>query len=196
VGRANPPVRQHHLLDSHRFANPLRSYTPMYSRLCLASLCLLLSSLPMQAHINGTFTENSVCGNATVHQTVQVNDDRHHSVSLDQRPCTSKAPIEMGGLTSTDYISYGVDDVQNGQSIDRGYVVGTMKNGDRYFLSYEGVATMNCNVPEHLEGKWTFTGGTGRLNQLQGSGTYTAHPTPEGGMEFLIQGKYELPEKQ
>ena len=137
--------------------------------------------------------EMSVCGTSTVHQTVLINDDRQHSVSLDQRPCTSKPPIEIGGLAGTEYISFGVDDVQNGRSIDRGYVVGTMNNGDRYFLSYEGTATMNGNIPGHLEGKWTFTGGSGRLKDLRGSGTYEAHPTPAGRMEFVIQGDYDLP---
>lgn len=52
---------------------------------------------------------------------------------------------------------------------------------------------MNGNIPDRLEGKWTFTGGSGRLKQLQGNGTYTARPTPEGGMEFVIQGNYDLP---
>jgi hypothetical protein len=161
--------------------------------LCLATLCVLFNTPLTQAQVKGSFTETSVCGNSAVHQTVRINDDRQHSVSLDQRPCTSKAPIEIGGLTGTDYISYGVDDVQDQHSIDRGYVVGTMKNGDRYFLSYEGTATMNGSIPEHLEGKWTFTGGSGRLKRLQGSGTYTAKPTPDGGLEFVIQGNYELP---
>ena len=64
---------------------------------------------------------------------------------------------------------------------------------DRYFLKYEGTATMNGNVPEHLEGKWTFTGGSGRLKQLGGGGAHTARPTADGGMEFVILGNYELP---
>jgi hypothetical protein len=166
----------------------------MCSRLCLVSLCLFLSSLPMQAHIKGTITEKSVCGASAVHQTVVINDDRQHSVSLDQRPCRSDAPIEIGGLTGTEYVVYGVDDVQDGQSVDRGYVVGTMKNGDRYFLKYQGAATMKGNAPDHLEGTWTFTGGSGRLKDLRGGGTYTAKPTTNGvGMEFVIQGDYELP---
>jgi len=155
----------------------------------------LLLSVFVQAQTKGSFHETSVCGKAAVHQTVFINDDRQHSISLDQRPCTSREPIEIGGLKSSEYVAYGVDDVQNGRSIDRGYVVGTMANGDRYFLAYNGTAVMNGSVPEHLEGTWTFTGGTGRLNQLKGGGTYTAHPTADGGMEFVIEGKYELQAK-
>ncbi len=163
----------------------------------LAAVCLLfvspLIAQVVETPIKGSFHTTSVCGKSSVHQTVLINDDRQHSVSLDQRLCGSKEPIEIAGLTGTEYIAYGVDDVQNGHSIDRGYVVGTMKNGDRYFLKYEGTATMNGNVPEHLEGKWTFTGGSGRLKQLGGGGTYTARPTADGGMEFVILGNYELP---
>jgi hypothetical protein len=160
--------------------------------LSVAVLCLSLGSL-VRAQVKGTFRETSVCGSSAVHQTVVVNDDRQHSMSLDQRSCTSKQPIQIGGLTSSDYVAYGVDDVQNGKSTDRGYVVGAMNNRDRYFLTYEGSATMNGNAPEHLQGRWSFTGGSGRLKQLQGSGTYTAHPTSDGGMEFVIEGSYELP---
>jgi hypothetical protein len=165
----------------------------MRSNLSLATIFFLLASARMQAQPKGSFTEISVCTASSIHQTVEINDDREHSVSLDQRPCTSKQPIEIAGLTGTEYVAYGVDDIQNGRSVDRGYVVGVMKNGDRYFLTYLGTATMNGNVPEHLEGRWTFTGGSGRLKQLQGSGTYTAHPTPKGEMEFVIEGNYEVP---
>jgi hypothetical protein len=165
----------------------------MPSLSCLAAFCLLIGSPLIQAQVRGSLIATTVCGNSAVHQTVLINDDRQHSISLDQRPCTSKAPIEIGGLASTEYISYGVDDVQNQHSVDRGYAVGTMKNGDRYFLRYEGTATLKDGIPEHLEGKWTFTGGTGRLKQLQGGGTYTARPTEDGAMEFTLQGDYDLP---
>jgi hypothetical protein len=69
------------------------------------------------------------------------------------------APIKIGGaLTGADYISYAVNEVQNQHSVDRGYAVGIMKNGDKYLLRYEGTATMNGNIPEHLEGNWTLPG--------------------------------------
>ncbi len=165
----------------------------MRSNVSLATVFFLLASGPMQSQTKGSFTETSVCAVSSVHQTVQINDDRQHSISIDQRPCTSRQPIEIGGLTGTEYVTYGFDDIQNGHSVDRGYVVGVMKNGDRYFLTYEGTATMNGIVPKHLEGRWTFTGGSGRLKQLQGSGTYTALPSPKGEMEFVIQGNYEVP---
>jgi hypothetical protein len=160
--------------------------------ICFLAAVSLLAGSFLQGQVKGSFLEKSACGIATVHQTVLIDDGRQHSVSLDQRPCTSKEPIQIGGLTGTEYVAYGVDDVQNGHSIDRGYVVGTMKNGDRYFLKYEGTATMKGNVPEHLEGKWNFTGGSGQLKELRGEGTYSARPTTDGGMEFVIEGNYEL----
>jgi hypothetical protein len=52
---------------------------------------------------------------------------------------------------------------------------------------------MNGTVPEHLEGKWTFTGGSGKLAHLRGSGSYKAHPTGDGGMDFVVEGNYEIP---
>jgi uncharacterized protein affecting Mg2+/Co2+ transport len=101
--------------------------------------------------------------------------------------------IEIGGQKSMEYTSSGVDDVQEGHSVDRGYAVGSTQSGDRYFLHYEGTAAMNGTVPEHLEGKWTFTGGSGKLAHLRGSGSYKAHPTSDGGMDFVVEGNYEIP---
>jgi hypothetical protein len=179
------------LISSPRPARLLPNSThPMRA---LSIVVILFFTSTLHAQTKGSFHETSSCGTSSVHQTVTINDDRQHSISLDQRPCHSKQPIRLGDLTSSDYIAYGVDDVQKNASIDRGYVVGTMNNGDRYFLSYEGTATMNGNIPEHLAGKWKFTGGTGKLKELQGGGKYTAHPTANGGMEFEINGDYQVP---
>jgi len=158
--------------------------------LYFALFCLCTLSAGAQA--GHTFTANSSCGVATVRQTVVINDDRGHSISLGQRPCTWQPPVKIGELAGTEYVSYGVDDVQNGHSVDQGYAVGTMKNGDRYFLHYKGTATMNGDSPEHLEGTWVFTGGTGSLKHLKGHGTYTAQPSSDGGMSFDVRGEYEL----
>ena len=68
-----------------------------------------------------------------------------------------------------------------------------MENGDTYFLRYYGTAVMSGPVPVHLEGKWRFTGGTGKLTGLKGSGGYSARPTGDGRMVFTIKGKYTIP---
>ncbi len=129
---------------------------------------------------------------ALVHQTAVIEDGGQHSISLDQRECKFESRTEVGGLEIVRYLSTGTDDVQNDRSVDRGYTVGEAANGDRYFLRYEGTATMKDGIPVHLEGRWWFTGGTGKLRGLSGEGTYSARPTSSGGMGFKIEGNYRI----
>ena len=155
-------------------------------------LHLLFLSTATQAQSKGRIAATSTCAHSGVHQTVQVGDAGQHSISLDQRVCTWSPAIMIGGVRGAEYTATGVDDVQFDRSRDQGYAVGTMENGDKYYLRYDGTATMNGPVPVHLEGAWHFTGGTGRLAGLKGSGTYKAKPTADGRMEFSIEGKYTI----
>lgn len=164
--------------------------------LCVAALVLGLLFLPSatQAQKRGRISASSVCGGSEVHQTVVIDDDKQHSISLDKRPCTWKEPIEIVGTSSPTYMSYGVDDVQNNASHDQGYAVGTLTKGDKYFLHYNGTARMSDGVPVRLEGTWEFTGGTGSLQRLNGRGTYQAQPSAAGEMVFRIEGEYQISE--
>jgi hypothetical protein len=168
----------------------------MRMMLCAAAIVLGLLLLPsvMQAQKRGSISASSVCGRSEVHQTVVIDDEKQHSISLDKRPCTWEKPIEIAGTPSRSYMSYGVDDVQNNASHDQGYAVGALINGDKYFLRYDGTARMSDGVPVHLEGTWKFTGGTGSLQRLKGSGTYQAQPNAAGEMAFKIEGEYQISE--
>jgi hypothetical protein len=164
--------------------------------LCAATIALGFLLLPsvMQAQKSGRISASSVCGRSEVHQTVVIEDQKQHSISLDQRPCTWGKPIEIAGTPGHTYMSYGVDDVQNNASHDQGYAVGALTNGDKYFLRYDGTSRMSGGVPVHLEGTWEFTGGTGSLQRLKGSGTYQAQPSAAGEMVFKIEGEYQISE--
>lgn len=157
---------------------------------------VFILSIGAQAQTKGSISATSTCALSGVHQTVVVGDDGQHSMSLDQRVCTWSPAIMIGGAKGSEYTATGVDDVQFDKSNDYGYAVGTMENGDKYFLRYDGTATMNGPVPVQLGGKWRFTGGTGKLAGLRGSGTYKAKPTADGRMEFAIEGEYAIPAMQ
>jgi hypothetical protein len=138
-----------------------------------AILLGLLASPPLvQAQPRGRISASSTCDQSEIHQSVTVEDGKQHSISLDKRPCRWDKAIEIGGSPSMVSTSYGVDDVQNNESRDEGYVVGVLSNGDNYFLCYVGTATMRDGAPVHLEGTWKFTGGTGALQRLRGKGAY------------------------
>ena len=162
--------------------------------LCAATIVLGLLFLPsvMPAQTRGKISASSVCGRSEVHQTVVIDDEKQHSISLDKRPCTWEKSIEIAGTLGNTYMSYGVDDVQNNASHDQGYAVGALSNGDKYFLRYDGTSRMSEGVPVYLKGTWEFTGGTGSLQRLTGNGTYQAQPNAAGGMVFKIEGEYRI----
>ncbi len=163
----------------------MRTLTLLFTAVCL-------SLLPLAAQQRGSIINASRCEVSTLHQMAQVNDAGAHTVSLDQRNCKWERPFELGGSAGTDYVSTGVDDVQFDAARDRGYVVGALASGDKYFLYYEGTSTMKNGAPVHLEGHWSFSGGTGKLQGLSGSGNYSAAPAADGSMRFDIVGEYEL----
>ncbi len=155
----------------------------------------MLPTLAARAQTSGAISASSMCERSILHQTANVGDGGHHTISLDQRVCSWSRPFTIAGARGKHYTATGVDDVQFNRSSDQGYAVGTMEDGDNYFLRYQGTAVMKGPVPVHLEGRWRFTGGTGRLAGLKGSGTYGARPTPDGRMVFTIKGNYALPSR-
>lgn len=146
-----------------------------------------------RAQSKGAIAASSTCEYSVLHQTAPVGDGGEHSISLDQRVCEWNPAITIAGVKGDQYTSTGVDDVQFNRARDHGYAVGTMANGDKYFICYDGSSIMNGPTPVHLQGRWHFTGGTGKLAGLKGSGTYTARPTRGGRMLFSIKGKYTIP---
>jgi hypothetical protein len=120
--------------------------------LCAATIVLGFVFLPsvIQTQKRGRISASSDCERSEVHQTVVIDDEKQHSISLDKRPCTWEKPIEIAGTPGHTYMSYGVDDVQNNASHDQGYAVGALTNGDKYFLRYEGTSRMSEGFPVHL----------------------------------------------
>ena len=156
-----------------------------------------LIQLPLAARpqSNGAIAASSTCEGSVLHQTAKVGDTGQHTINLDQRVCAWSPAITIGGAKGAEYTATGVDDIQFNRARDQGYAVGTLENGDKYFLRYEGTSIMNGPVPMHLEGRWHFTGSTGKLAGLKGSGTYKARPSADGRMLFGIEGKYAIPSR-
>jgi len=75
----------------------------------------------------------------------------------------------------------------------RGVEWGTMANGDKYFVRYEGTATAKEGAPPTISGTWSFTGGTGKLKGLTGKGTYKGKGNPDGSATLEVQGDHKLP---
>lgn len=81
-------------------------------------------------------------------------------------------------------------DFRNGTSQDRSYDVTTMANGDKLYVSSSGTSKMKGEALDSGSGKWTFTGGTGKIRGIKGSGTYKLTGNPDGSVTVEIEGDY------
>lgn len=83
-------------------------------------------------------------------------------------------------------------DATGNTSHDRGYGVGSVGNGDRYFVHFKGTTALKDGAPVSSDCTWKFTGGTGKLNGINGKGTCKGTFRPDGTASWDIKGEYQL----
>jgi len=66
--------------------------------------------------------------------------------------------------------------IANGTIKDAGFIVITLTNGDKAFMTYEGSGKMER--PPIVKGAFTFVGGTGKVSGIQGGGEFTRYSLP------------------
>lgn len=142
-----------------------------------------------QTKISGTGT----CGKADASHVVEVGDRPGHVLVLTKDSCTWTTPMEMVGLKSKTYTGAITSDVTGEKSLDRGYAVMTMDNGDKAFVRFQGSGTSKTDGAHSGEGTWSYTGGTGKLKGLKGKGTFKRSGTADA-TEEQVEGEYSLPE--
>jgi hypothetical protein len=94
---------------------------------------------------------------------------------------------------SSESLEYGQSDSVAGNGSHRGYSVGNYKNEDKTYAKWEG--THKTTVKEGgvweviFEGKFQFTGGTGKFKNIKGGGVYKGKITAKGLTE---EGEFEV----
>ncbi len=156
----------------------------------IVSLFALAVTASAQTKISGT----EVCGKPDQQQMLEVGDQPGHTLGVQQIKCTwSKMEIE-GSAVKDSLTTIAVDARGNKLNV-RGYDIATMASGDKAFVRFQGAVTLKDGAVVTDDGKWSFSGGTGKLKGLKGVGTYKGKGTPEGGETFEIEGEYTLPSK-
>ncbi|MBZ5516122.1 MAG: hypothetical protein LAN62_14995 [Acidobacteriia bacterium] len=142
-----------------------------------------------QTKISGTLQ----CGKADPVYAIQVGDRPNHSFVIGQIKCTWAKPLEIAGVNSKEDVYTNFSEVSGTRSRAQSYGVGTMADGDKFYVRPQGSAVMKGGVLESGEGQWTFVGGTGKLKGLKGKGTYKEKGQADGTMTVEVEGEYELP---
>ena len=157
--------------------------------LCPVMALALASAASAQTKISGTLQ----CSKPDPMHSVEAGDRDKHSMAVAKIHCTWTKPMEMGGSQTKEGDNVEFDDTTGTSTSVRGVHWGTMANGDKYFVRYQGSATAKEGSAMTTSGTWSYTGGTGKLKGLTGKGTYKGKGNPDGGATFEIQGDYKLP---
>jgi hypothetical protein len=126
--------------------------------------------------------------------TAEPGDEAGHSMTLEKSTCTWTIPFEMAGETATvgTFIAFSESSLH--RAATNGTYVGSMENGDQFYIEFHWINLKNGTPAETVKGYWAFTGGTGKLKGIAGKGTYIATENENGG-EANMEGEYSVPEK-
>ena len=132
------------------------------------------------------------CGKPKAKHNLEAGDRPNHSFMLTQVTCTWPKSFDIAGLQTKDLTLTVFSEVTGDSSQDRGIFVGAMSNGDKIYGRFHGPTTLKGGVAISAEAKWTYSGGTGKLKGIKGSGSAKGKGGPDG-MTWESEGEYTLP---
>ncbi len=134
--------------------------------------------------ISGSFS-----GNVKVQTALAVSDQSNHELNIAEIGGTQKSKDEKWNNAAINY--WGITDVVGGNGSQSGYFVNDHGENGRDWGTFEGrVATNGAEVT--VEGKYQFTGGSGKFAGLSGDGTFKTKMSSPRDVEATWQGTYQL----
>ena len=155
-------------------------------------VCVLSMFAGAQTKISGTVK----CGKPDKVQQVDVGDKPGHAFAISQGNCTWTKPISIAGTQTKDDVDTNALEILESGAKAQGYVVGTLANGDKLYVRTAGKDTYKDGKPVSSTGNWSFAGGTGKVEGVQGGGTFTGKPDADGNFVIEVKGQYTLPAKK
>ncbi len=132
------------------------------------------------------------CGKGDPQHMIEVGDKPNHFMGVSKSTCTWTTPMETGGLKTKDGYSVAAIDATGEKATSHGVHVSTMDNGDKMYVRFQGSGTSKDGVTQTDSGKWSYTGGTGKLKGIKGGGTYKGKGNADGSVTYEIVGSYTL----
>jgi len=136
-----------------------------------------------------TNLSGSVTATVRLESTLNLEDQPNHQMQICEVRGKQQSPDAKWNNSILSY--WGMADLQSGSGVQRGYYVNEHQDGDRDFGSYEGRITVNGSDVT-LEGKFIFTGGTGKLKGIRGSGSYKGKMISPTEIQMNWSGAYEV----
>lgn len=159
------------------------------SVLLLLLMFATASSVLAQVQVSG----GGVCAKPDPSYSIQATDRPGHIFSLSKYDCTWTKPFEIAGTKSKGGPDIIVVEAQGNKGNWSEFYVDTTDNGDHGYYRFHGTANFKEGALQDIRGKWTLTGGTGKLKGIKGSGTCTGKGEEGGGVSFECEGQYQAP---
>jgi hypothetical protein len=160
-------------------------------RTTILSACAIVALVTPSAAQMSQLAGKMECDKPDPNHVVSVDDSAKHVLSLGATKCTWTEGT-LGGERLKDEKDWVASDGAGGKSDDRGYGVGTVANGDKYFVHFKGETKLKGDQPTSSECTWKFTGGTGKLAGINGKGTCKGTFKSDGKASWEIKGQYAI----
>jgi hypothetical protein len=134
--------------------------------------------------VSGSFS-----GNVKMQTALAVSDQSNHELNLAEIGGTQKSSDEKWNNAAITY--WGITDVVGGKGSQSGYFVNDHGADGHDWGTFEGKVAAN-GAEISVEGKYQFTGGSGKFKGLTGNGTFKTRMTSPRDVEATWQGAYEL----
>ena len=127
----------------------------------------------------------------TKYEQIKPDDTEGHTMTAYE----SKG-VGLGSVGDVTFVSQGMSDLIKGNGTHHGYYKGTDKDGHVYFSKWQGNVTTTMS-PEgrplvKYAGTWSYTGGTGKWENVEGGGTYKGQFIGPGIYFNMIEGEYSI----
>lgn len=154
---------------------------------CALALCVSTGAAQTSMKLDGKIQ----CAKPEQEHVVEVKDAEKHAMILGASKCTWTSGTLGGQQLKDEEDTFSSDALRN-SSNDKGYGVGSVANGDKYFVHFKGTSTLKDGAPVSAECTWKFTGGTGKLSGIKGKGTCKGTFQKDGTASWNIKGVYQL----
>lgn len=154
-------------------------------------ILLAVLTLVISAAAQSKFSAAAQCGTVDKDYKIEVGDQPGHAYQIYQGKC-SYTKGEIAGIRAKEEVFAGSYEISGNTALGRFSSFMPMANGDRVHVSGEDTLTLKNGMPQSVEGKWSFRGGTGKFAGLKGKGIFKVKFAADGTSTAEIQGEYEL----
>jgi hypothetical protein len=153
---------------------------------------LVVLALAASAAAQNKFSGTWQCGKVEKDFKIEVGDRPGHAFGIVQGKC-AVTKAEIAGVQVKEEVWTGFGEASGNTVRVRGASFLNMANGEKAYGRSDGAMTLKDGAPQTEEGKWTFTGGSGKFKGIKGKGTYKCQFAADGTGACEMEGEYELP---